>query len=203
MKLTILSFPPENNHLYNDEPIPDYRFRKRLLEYPTENNAYMRDQDSQRNNDVTQDAHNHNNRLNVLSEELGLQKPRCAPNPMEPNQDDVDTIAKQMRTMPNYFAAMAAAASQNIRKGVNPTSHQSNVSSTVSFPPNNDLGYSSYPYHQQSTPQFHPKYSTEIYDSGNNDWSVRASTSSNAPEEATGRLRSIEENTTLQNAVSK
>ena len=122
---------------------------------------------------------------------------------MEPNQDDVDTIAKQMRTMPNYFAAMAAAASQNIRKGVNPTPHQSNVSSTVSFPTNNDLGYSSYPYHQQSTPQCHPKYSKEIYSNVNNDWSVRASTSADAIEEATCRLRSIDEKSALQNAVRK
>ena len=32
---------------------------------------------------------------------------------MMPTSDDVKTIARQMRTMPNYFAAMAAAASIN------------------------------------------------------------------------------------------
>ena len=137
-----------------------------------------------------------------MSEELGFQKPRSTPNPMEPNQDDVDTIAKQMRTMPNYFAAMAAAASQNIRKGVNPT-HQSSVSSTASVPPNSDLGYSSYHYHQQATPQYHPKFSKEIYNKVNNDWSVGGGTSYDGTEEATGRLPSMDENSALQNSVSK
>ena len=75
-----------------------------------------------------------------------------------PNSDDVKTIAHQMRTMPNYFAAMAAAASMNINYPHQPSAE----------PSKNDQIYSSSNTSQErSMPRYPQNHSEERYRQNN------------------------------------
>lgn len=94
-----------------------------------------------------------------------------------PNSEDVKTIARQMRTMPNYFAAMAAAASMNINYP-----HSSVETSK------NDQPYSSSSTPQErSMPRYPQNHSEERFRQNNKSTTSQLSRESSYPGEERNR----------------
>ena len=112
-----------------------------------------------------------------------------------PNSEDVKTIARQMRTMPNYFAAMAAAASMNI-----------NYPHASVEPSKNDQPYSSSSTSQErSMPRYPQHHSEERFRQSNKSTTSRLSRESTHSEEEknTSHLREpLEMSSELHEMVS-
>ena len=91
----------------------NYRMTERNFEYGAESTRYFQPEASRDNYGDTQ---NRRNSRSHVPDDVSSTSPSSGFNPYEnmPSTDDVKTIALQMRTMPNYFAAMAAAATMNV-----------------------------------------------------------------------------------------
>ena len=134
----------------------NYRMSRRDFEYDRDNSVLFEKSPMNQNYDVTID------RRNSIENSIDEPSSRSSstgfdPYTSVPNSDDVKTIAHQMRTMPNYFAAMAAAASMNINYP-----HASAESSK-----NDQIYSSSNTSQERSMPRYPQNHSEERYRQNN------------------------------------
>ena len=147
-----------------------YPITGRNCQYHTDNQRFYQPEQLDENYEEIQNRQNPNNyddtNISPPSSSLGFSMQNMVPDP-----DDVKTIAMQMRTMPNYFAAMAAAVSVNVNY-----QHPSNA-------PDNESGHSSLYRQEQDIPRLREKYSDKTFQSGSTPLSI--STANSAEEEGT------------------
>ena len=135
----------------------NYQMSRRDFEYDRDNSGLFEKSPTNLNYDVNID------RRNSIENSIDEPSSRSSstgfdPYTSVPNSDDVKTIAHQMRTMPNYFAAMAAAASMNINYPHQPSAE----------PSKNDQIYSSSNTSQErSMPRYPQNHSEERYRQNN------------------------------------
>ena len=134
----------------NENAFP-YRGPDRSYAYDSYHSSYYHNRDTPETYDVSQNRRHSTNHV-PFDEDASSSHSTELSSYQVPSTEDVKTIAFQMRTMPNYFAAMAAAASLNV-----------NYPNMVTEQKND---YRTQPHDgQQIKPSYRPKHYEESYPS--------------------------------------
>ena len=172
----------------------NYRMSRRDFEYDRGNSVLLDKSPMNQNYDVAID------RRNSIENSIDEPSSRSSstgfdPYTSVPNSEDVKTIAHQMRTMPNYFAAMAAAASMNINYP-----HASAESSK-----NDQIYSSSNTSQERSMPRYPQNHSEERYRQNNKSTTsslIRESSHSVEPRNTSHLTEPLEMSSELHEMVS-
>ena len=142
-RLNVINFIDGNQNAF------PYRGPDRSYAYDSCHSSYYHNRNTPETYDVSQNRRQSTNHV-PFDEDASSSRSSELPSYQEPSTEDVKTIAFQMRTMPNYFAAMAAAASLNVSYP-NMVTEQENE-------------YRTQPHDgQQIKPSYRPKHYEEKY----------------------------------------